>query len=589
MRSFAFFIALLAVACSPDRGRPMGDGGTGGPDGTVAGCDASADMDGDGIADAIEGSGDSDGDGTADRNDDDSDADGYPDRDEAGSGGNPCIPRDTDSDGTPDFRDADSDQDGLPDLDERTYGTNPLASDSDGDDVPDIVEVRGSMTDPLDPMSRIDLERDFYVVLPYEGDHQMRELRFSTDIKRADVFFLVDMTGSMQGERTNLINGLLDVIIPGIRSAITDVQFGAGGFDDYPYESFGWACGYGTIAAPTWCDRPFYLLRGIAPDSEDIGAWSIAAGPTTCPRDMPNNDIGTITGAANGIPDIFEAVQGLPCHAGNDGPESYVPAMWATATGMALSWPAHPTVGSPAGMVPARTCPMIPDEVGLRRGYPCFRPGALPIILLFGDNEFHNGPAGMDPYSFPAPTYDETVTAMNAIGARVIGIYSSFAGGAVGPDYLQIATDTGAVRGDGTPLGFTINSDGTGLTTAVVDAVAELVGGTPQDVSTRTENVMGNPDDFDATRFIKSIVPLEGYRDGIPGTGYTSKDMTTFYGVIPGTVVDFTVDFYNDVRPVTMIEVHRARIWVVGNGVADLDSRDVYILIPTEEGGPILI
>jgi hypothetical protein len=289
-----------------------------------------------------------------------------------------------------------------------------------------------------------------------------------------------------------------------------------------------------------------------------------------------------ITGGANGRADILESVEGLPCHGGDDFEESYVPALHATATGMGLTWP--------GGSVPDRTCPSIPDEPGMRRGYPCFRPGALPIILLFGDAPFHNGPAGASPYSFAAPTYDATLTALNGIGARVIGIFS---GGEFDTTsrghYESVARDTGAVRGDGTPLVFDINYDGTGLSAAVVDGVAQLVGGTPQDVSTRTENVPGNPDEFDATLFIKAIVPLEGYRDGIAGTGYDSKDETTFYGVIPGTIVEFTVDFWNDVRmPAATAQIFKAKIIVIGNGVADLDSRNVYIIVPPE-GGIIFI
>jgi hypothetical protein len=153
----------------------------------------------------------------------------------------------------------------------------------------------------------------------------------------------------------------------------------------------------------------------------------------------------------------------------------------------------------------------------------------------------------------------------------------------------NIARDTGAVRADGSPLCFELGISGTGITSEVVDAIAQLVGGTPQDVNTRTENVPGNPDEFDATLFIKSIVPLEGYSGGVPGTGYTSKDMTTFYGVIPGTLVDFTIDFWNDVRlPAATAQIFKAKIIVVGNGVADLDERNVYIVVPPE-GGTILI
>jgi hypothetical protein len=237
---------------------------------------------------------------------------------------------------------------------------------------------------------------------------------------------------------------------------------------------------------------------------------------------------------------------------------------------------------------------MIPDEMGVRRGYPCFRPGSLPIILLFGDAPFHNGPPGTlgDPYSFGAPTWDQTVTALDGIGARVLGIYSG-GGDAIG-DYDAIATATGAVRVDGSPLVFTIAMDGSGLSSAVVDAVGSLVGGTPQDVSTTTENVPGNPDGFDARLFIKSIVPVEGYApDGragpIPGVTYTSRDTTTFYSVIPGCDVEFQVDFWNDVRPpAATAQIFQARIIVMGNGVARLDERRVYIVVPPE-GGTILI
>jgi len=538
------------IGCSDDDSRPMRDvdgsvilppgvdGGMGDGGGPISGCDSSVDTDGDGISDA----------------------------DEAGM--NICSPPDSDGDGTPDFADTDSDNDGLDDAAELAAGTDPTDTDSDDDGITDFAEVEGSGTDPLDPASTIP-PGDFFVVLPYEGERENRTLRFGTDIAVADVYFLVDMTGSMRGERTNLINGLIDTIIPGIEAAIENVQFGAGGFDDYPTGGYGGGN-----------DLPFYNLKTIGEPMEDIGGWSLSAGPTTCPSNAATNDIGMIVPPMNGRPDILEAVEGLPCHGGSDGPESYVPALYATATGMGLPWP--------GGSIPAQSCPVRPDEMGRRIGYPCFRPGALPIVLIFGDNSFHNGPTGGSPYSFSeAPSYDMTVTALRSIGARVIGLYSG--GSTYRADYEAIARDTGTVDGAGDPLVFDIGTSGEMLTTGVVDAVASLVGGTPQDVSTRTENVAGNPDGFDATTFIKSITPVEGYRDGIPGTGYDSYDETTFYGVIPGTLVDFEIDFWNDVRPpAPTAELFQARIVVVGNGVADLDSRNVYIIVPPE-GGTILI
>jgi len=593
---FSFFALTLVLAgCDPGTrgpGRDAGggppppgtDGGTPPPGtdgGGGSGCDASADMDGDGIADGREGPGDSDGDGTPNQLDDDSDGDGLLDADEARSS-DPCAPGDSDGDGTPDFLDTDSDNDGLPDRDEVTAGTDPTTIDSDGDGITDLAEVAAGV-DPTDPTSTIP-EDDFFVVLPYEGDRANRTLRFGTAIGVADVFFLVDMTGSMRGVRTNIINGLVDTIIPGIEARIPNVQFGAGGYDDFGVSPYGWE--------PTsdWRDLPFYLLHEITPPDTDVGAWSLAAGPTTaeCPDDPSVMDVGQIAGSPNGVPDILEAVTGLPCHGGRDGEESTGPALWATATGMGLTWP--------GGSIPAQSCPTIPDETGARFGYPCFRPGALPIILVFGDYNWHNGPGGTAEYTFTdshmVPRYEQTRDSLTSIGARVISIVNSF-GGSIPTGYEEIARDTGAVRADGTPLTFTIDSGGGGLDSAVVDAVASLVTDVPQDVTTRTENVAGNPDEFDATRFIKAIVPLEGYNGALsgpmPGVTYASKDETTFYEVIPGTLVDFEIDFYNDVRePADVAQVFQALIIVVGNGVADLDARNVYIIVPPE-GGTVLI
>ena len=550
----------LGLGCEPGTASPTrrGDGGTRVGSDVGPSCDGT-DSDGDGIADDWETSEDSDGDGIPNDQDPDSDGDGILDVDEAGI--DPCIPADSDADGTPDFLDLDSDNDGLPDAREVEVGTDPRDRDSDDDGVTDLGEVEGTGTDPLDPASTIAPD-DFFVILPYNGDREERTLRFDTNISVADVFFLVDMTGSMGQERTNLITGLVDTIIPGIQAAIPNVQFGAGGMDDYPYASYG-----------AGNDLPFYLLQEIAPPDRDTGSWSVSTSATSC-----GTAIGSLTPGPNGRPDILEAVEGLPCHGGSDIAESYGPALYATATGMGLSWP--------SGSIPGQTCPPVLDEMGERRGYPCFRPGALPIILLFGDASWHNDYGNNDTYSFGAPSYADTVAALTAIGARVLPVWSMLSGR---DDYEAVARDTGTVDSSGNPLVFDISPDGSGLGTAVVDAVSDLVGGTPQDVSTRTENVAGNPDEFDATRFIKAIVPLEGYMGGAAGVGYASKDTTTFYGVIPGTDVDFTIDFWNDVRPTPeTAEIHRARIIVVGNGVADLDSRNVYIVVPPE-GGVVLL
>ena len=56
-----------------------------------------------------------------------------------------------------------------------------------------------------------------------------------------------------------------------------------------------------------------------------------------------------------------------------------------------------------------------------------------------------------------------------------------------------------------------------------------------------------------------------------------------------GPAHELDVDFWNDVRPTpALTEVHRAKIIVIGNGVARLSARQVYIIVPPE-GGVVLI
>jgi hypothetical protein len=409
--------------------------------------------------------------------------------------------------------------------------------------------------------------------------HEHRQLLFGTNINVADVFFLMDTTGSMYSEVGNVQTRMETVIIPGVQALIPDVQFGAGGFDDFPVGSHG-----------STTDRPYYHLIDIVPYEQDLGAMAASSVFADVQQFSPSG--------ANGTPDIIDAVRAYPRHSGANGCESGVEALYQTATGEGISYP--------GGSIPGKTCASIPDETGPRRGYPCFRPGALPIVVFVSDAPYHNPvPSGWPTDTLEgascnytdvpsAHTYEQARAALTSIGARFVGLSSdsipSNPGYPATDHMCRTASDTGAVRTDSSPLCFEIGTSGTMIDMNVVNAIAELVGGTPQDVNTRTENVPGNPDEFDATLFIKAIVPVEGYRDGVAGTGYTSKDMTTFYGVIPGTIVEFDVDFWNDVRePAAVSEVFVAKIIVVGNGVADLDSRNVYILVPREGSGPILI
>ncbi len=567
LSSAAFFVSIIAAisllpSCTESPSRPHtnrpGDAGMGGPR-PVEGCDPAIDSDGDGIADGAETMLDSDGDGIPNHLDEDSDGDGIPDREEHMSAP-PCVRPDADGDGIANWLDTDSDNDGLPDSEERSLGTNPYERDSDGDGVTDLAEVRGTGTNPNDATSTIAPE-DFFLVLPYQGERINRTLRFGTNIHQADVYFLIDTTASM-GPPLDNVRASLSQIASELSMRIRDVQMGVGHFQDFPFSH---DCRFGDFNCLT--------RTGNYGDTTDRAYVHV--------QDITSN-----------VGNVQNALNGLALGSGRDNPESHVEALYQTATGEGGSWSWESRTYS----IAPRTCPSILDESGVRRGYPCFRPGSLPIIVLVSDVEFHNGPGGTARYQNISPephTFEQATAALNRLGARTIGVsVTSQLSGSPRPNQEALARMTGTVNGSGTPLVY--NATGGEVSNAIIEGIGTLVGGTPQDVTTQTENVDGNPDGIDAREFIKSIVPLEGYsRDGVagaqPGVSYASKDETTFYGVVPGTLVDFSVDFHNDfVEPPATTQIYRAVIVVMGNGVARLDERQVYIIVPPE-GAIVLI
>ncbi len=531
---FATGLALVWTGCSVDGDVTATDGGRddvsdhAAPD-TVP-CSALADSDGDTIADAYEGTVDSDGDTLPNNLDDDSDGDGIPDATEAGTGGSFCnYPRDSDDDTIIDALDPDSDNDGLTDADEHgRYFTDPTEADTDGDGVTDLGEVAYG-SDPLDAGSSVDPD-DYFVILPYMEGPVGRSLTFGTTLKVADVYFLTDSTGSMNVAIGNVVSSLRTSIVPGLRAAIPDVEMGVGAFSDFP------TFPYGNRLVPP--DQPYWNDQDITDDDAAVQ----------------------------------EALQGVIDRGGDgiDDAESYVAALWFTATGGGLA--------AGGADIPERVCPPVLDEPGTRAGYPCFRPGALPIIVLIGDAPFHNGPDGYSPYSFAAPTYAEAVDALLGLGARVVGVFVDngvLLG--IGQTHQQrLATDTGTVDAAGAPL-VSYSADGT-VSDEIVDLVTTLARFTPQDVTTTTEDGPAvDPYDVDAGRFITAITPASAF----PADGCDGWDDTTFFNVQPGTSVAFDVTFDNTFfEPRDTAAVFEATIVVLGNGVARLDSRRVIIIVP---------
>jgi hypothetical protein len=564
-RALRLSLALaLGAACTTGNPRPERDGGPGPHDGTSdRRCETTTDSDGDGLYDEFEGTEDWDRDGAGNHLDTDSDGDGIPDADESGGLGG-CAARNADDDAIPDFLDNDSDNDGLSDREEHErYFTDPRSDDTDGDGFIDVAEV-ATGHDPRDASDRIS-EEDFYLVLPYEGPAQTRELRFGTTVRRADVFFMMDRTGSMRDE-VNALKRSLDRIVVEMTMRIRDIGVGFGGF-----AGFG-----GPAGGPAMCV---------------LGICTYADGPE---GDTPFHLYGVIT------TDVAQMRADLAMMQADQGGATWASsneALYQAATGEGI-----------APWVRPQRCPAVPDETSPRYGYPCFRPGALPIMVVLTDTSSKNGPhtesvpgGTYDPAHFtmgpPPHTYMQTLTALRRIGARTIGVLSGAEISNPTPrrQFETWARETGTVDRSGMPIVFEIAPDGSGLGDSIIEAIRTLAEETPQNISAVAHDGDDHPPDVgpvDARLFIKEITPARLLERGVPTVTCPTMsrcDDAIFYAVAPGDVVEFRLRFQNDVVPPRgTAQVFRARIVVMGNGVAELDDRDVVIVVPAGSA-PILI
>ncbi len=475
----------------------------------------------------------------------DSDDDMVPDLDEAhrnypgfASAATPALacgdlPDDCDADGLPNHRDRDSDNDGLTDTEETTRThTNPCAADSDGDGVSDLVESAAGSS-PLDPMSRPPAG-SLYVTLPYMDPMgpQQRDFDFSTNIRSADIMFLVDTTGSMSGTISAVRSELSTVIVPGIVRAIgagADVRYGMAEHHDFANGSSG-----------------DFAYRRLQPLNANAMLSQTA----------------TNSMVANG---------------GGDEPEAMVPAMHSLLSGFGMA----SYLGTATHVMTAADC--AGDATAY--GWGCFQPGRVPIVVLFSDAEWHNGPSMATTNFYTSapgtPTYTDLVAAFHAHDAYFVGI--DVGRGATFADSQALARDTRTLDAAGAPIAF--HGAPSTVSASVVSAISTLAHGTRQDVTRQalpdtaeTRLEAGH----DTTNFMRSIVPLRG-TPAAP-TGFDHMDATTFYSVSPSTVVTFEVTFFNDFHHNISgaAQLFRATINVLGRASSILSTIQVFMIVPTD-------
>lgn len=450
-------------------------------------------------------------------------------------------------------------------------------------------------------------QQDFFFILPYTdpAGPQDKPLEFSTKIPSLDVFFLMDTTGSMYGEISNLQGALTSTVVPGIQAAVADSQFGVGALEDFPIDPYGntqgSACGRGGDTTP---DQPFKLRTPIT---------------------------GTIATVQAGVNSLSNGVN-KPIGCGADWPEGGLEAIYQASTGEGITGPA------PAS-VPA-------NHTGI--GGVGFRAGTMPVIVTISDADSHGvGETGSCSYStgFGIQTDNEgysgavaavahsraqTKAALAGICGRFVGIAAiqpSLAASCSPQSYMtDLASSSGArvppgawdvgarpagcaanqcCTGQGgagqapdanglCPLVFDVAPAGTGVGANIATGISLLARFATFDVPTDRQGVAtdiaGNP--LPATHttadFIKMVTPASFMVPPAPPVvANPTFDATTFHDVTPGTKVDFTVNAFNDFVPETADpQIFSAKIRVLAGGCTALDERNVLILVPP---APILI
>ncbi|WP_236519897.1 vWA domain-containing protein [Sandaracinus amylolyticus] len=370
------------------------------------------------------------------------------------------------------------------------------------------------------------------IEIPLDGGLIEIPLETEVQLGRADVVLAIDTTASMGQEIGEIRRTLRDQIVPGIRSAIPDANLGVTTYADFPE---------GGCGSSGDNDLPFRL---VLPVTEDVGR-------------------------------VQSAVDSVRLNNGADTPESQVEALYQIATGEGVGRYVPASFGCPMGGF----------------GYPCFRTDALPVVLLFSDAPFHNGPGGGSPYSDSmacpavatvAHDYDDAVEALQRNEIRVIGLYSGPPRDRGLPDMRQLALDTNALGDGDEPLVFDIGENGERLSTSVIDAITTLAEVIELDIDTVLMDV-DRTDAVDPRDFVEAVVPLRA--DPMDGVREIDVAAGAFLGVRTGTTVVFGLTLRNDaVAPGAGPQRFLLEVVFRGDGRTRIGSVIIEIVVPGADG-----
>jgi hypothetical protein len=503
------------------------------------------DSDADTIADRAERVGlegnDSDGDGIPDVLDLDSDDDGIADAAEAGDADLETAPIDTDGDGTPDYLDLDSDADGLNDAFEAENGSDPTLEDSDGDMVSDLIEI-GAGTDPQDAADNPLARGDFVFVVPFREEPMPPQdtLRFRTNIRRLDLYFNFDTTGSMSGEISAMRSRMVEIL---------DALSCSASGDDCVGDV---SCGEGEICS----------LEGVCIEDPEV---------SNCIPDLWTG-VGTYAGYENSYrnflslqPDPEITREAIPGQADGPGADE---SLFETAACVAEPTVCFGGLCQPGGI-----------------GCPAYRRDAVRVLAMITD----------ETNQCDSEDCEEVNTAGEAGGflalqrIRVLGIDADVNNSPRG-DLRALALASNSVDARGEPFYFA-GSEAT-VVQAVLDGVRQIAADLALFVDIEATDLEG--DDGDSLQFINRLeINTTTFGCSDPGAyADTNGDGfdDAFSSLRTGTPICWDVVIRANARVMPLRErpqVFQAQLSVFGDG-SPLDRRTVFFLVPPQpEGGPI--
>ncbi|MDB5214076.1 MAG: hypothetical protein JWO86_2003 [Myxococcaceae bacterium] len=396
-------------------------------------------------------------------------------------------------------------------------------------------------------------QRDFFFIVPYGEDPTPKSdvLKFSTNIKQADVAFVMDTTGSMAQSIGALQSALSGTLLAQLQAAIPNV-----GLAVVDYKDFGQSDPWGVLVRQT-------ITTNLA--------------------------------------QAKTAVNAMTAIGGGDEPEAQVGAMYFALTGAANN-------GSPA------LAAHVPATPGAFGGVD-FRPGSVPVVVNISDASWHDPSgnasiAGLkaafastkakfvnvaDSSFFGTPPETQPNDLSDATGSSVPpSAFGSVPGCSPGQCCTGLNGAGRATTAAGTCRLNFLSSSGGGVSGGIVSAIQAIAVGSTFDVTATPSNDPKNPGGVDATKFIKTLRAMD---EGNPANGCPAapaKDSNgdgikdTFLAVKAGTPVCFEVipAVNNTVMPGTDPQFFNAFIDVIAvQGDLHLDKRSVLFLVPPKDAG----